>query len=152
MSDQLWAIVSRSGAFRLIYTTGSDVHPAEDGHRAELRGKAVWPLDRDPVEGERVDFQTGELIYAPDHAQPGRDTPLERLFSEIKAEAARRILEEYPLWKQLNDRDLPADDHGVIQRKARRDEIRAWSDALEARADAAKSVDELVKIRAELAV
>lgn len=152
MSDQLWAIVSKRGAFRLIYTASADISPVDDGHRKECRDKAVWPLARDPKPGERIDFDTGEFIYDGEHAQPGRRSVVDELIFDIKAEAGRRILNAYPLWKQMNDMDLPADDPDVVARKEERDRIRAWSNALEARARAATSATILANIRAELAV
>lgn len=152
MIEQRWAVVSPSGEFRIVFTPGAGFHPRDCGHADECRNHAVWPLERDLLEGERVDAATGNIVFATEHAQPGEATALDRLVSDIKDEAGRRILEAYPLWKQLNDRDLLADDPGVLERKALRDAIRAWSNDLEARATAARSAEDFQAIRAELAL
>lgn len=150
--SQLWAIVAPNHAFRIVFTDSADVSPADCGHADECEDMAVWPLEREPdiAHGELVDFATGSIIYCPFVAQPGWPSAYDMLIAEIKAEAGRRILEAYPLWKQLNDMDLSAFDPGVLERKAERDRIRDWSNELEDRVDHATSLQDLCEIRKEL--
>lgn len=145
---QAWALVSPNNNYRVLYTNSIDEHPADAGHAEECIDVAVWPIEQMPREelGEYVDYNTGEFKFDSSLSQPGRDAPVNTIISQIKAKAQELILRDYPLWKQLNDMDLPSDDEGAIARKARRDEIRAWSDILENRVRTASSADELQSV------
>lgn len=145
---QAWALVSPNNNYRVLYTNSIDEHPADVGHAEECIDVAVWPIEHMPREevGEYVDYSTGEFKFDSSLSQPGRDSPVNTIISKIKAKAQELILRDYPLWKQLNDMDLPSEDEGAIARKARRDEIRAWSDILENRVRAASSADELQSV------
>jgi hypothetical protein len=138
MSEHLWALTKPDGETQFRYLR-EDEHPA-GAH--EVDGFKAWQLDRGLKFGEVVEHKTGKIVFDVTSVQ-------DHLVTEIKAKTAQRILDEYPLWKQLNDRDLPVDDPGVVARKARRDALRIQSNDWEARLAKVKSPDALVALRKE---
>ena len=142
--SQLWAIIRKNGSYVLRYTSGPKVLPQDSGHRAECRGRAVWAMEREPDQslGEGVAYATGAIDFS-----VGRIA--EQVIAEIKASAARKINAVAPLWRQINDlHDFATPE--IIARRERIDEIRMWSNAMEARLGAITQASELRTFMAEI--
>lgn len=109
---------------------------ARPSHRHRPSGALVFPRGyrRRDLEPLPAGFWLGE-----DRAQ---------LAGAIKAEAARRIEAIAPAWRQMNDLREPSPEGAA--RFAAIDEVRTWSNALEARALAATDEAELAAVRDEL--
>lgn len=142
MSGQLWAIVGEAGQ-RLVWTASADQHPTDHGHAEDCAGQEVFPLDREPIAalGECV-TATGEIGFDVSRIAP-------ELIAQIKAEAARRIEAFAPLWRQINDLADPTDP-GAIERRAKIDAVRAWSNEVEGLLAAAECPADVARIVAEL--
>lgn len=150
--SQLWALVTEDGAFVLRVTPNYARKPRRSGCAGEIRrGVRVHRLAREPdaALGERVAWERGGIVFDQAHAPPGRAPACEQQIGAIRAEAGRRIEAIAPIWRQLND--LRESSEAGAARFAAIDAVRAWSDALEARAVAAGSADECRAIAAELA-
>lgn len=141
---QLWALISKRGELRQLYTQDIDHHPVDHGHRRECRSFNVWPLEREPdiIHGETVDYATGAFTFDVSSVLPA-------LLSEIKSEAARRIEAIAPMWRQINDLHEP-DTPGAVQRRKALNVVRAWSNKLEASAAAAASPADVMAMRSLL--
>ncbi len=126
--SQCWAIVWKSGKFVLRYTGSLDEHPADHGHRAEVRDRAVWPIDREPLQhmGESVSFENGAILF-------DSLVAAKMLEPKIKHAVQVAILRDYPLWRQVNDLADP-DSPEKQARAARRSALRERSNELEAMA------------------
>lgn len=133
----IWAIVSKGGETSIRFD-----NPETTERYAARRGRKIWKIRRNLQYGERVDFQTGKIIF-------DLETIADAMIAEIKAEAGRRILTAAPLWRQLNDRDEP-EGAGAIARRAEVLSIREWSNKLEKRLLGAKTAAKIVAIRKEI--
>lgn len=135
---QIWVIVDKSGDFQIRYD-----NPALDD-KATLRGKNVFELAREPLIhlGEAVCFETGEIIFK-------KSTIDSALISDIKAAAAERISAVAPIWRQLNDLANP-NEPGASDRRSEIDDIRQWSNQMEASVASAKSASDISDIRSAL--
>lgn len=96
--SQIWAIVAASGSCSICFTGSADEHPAQFGHEEDCVDRNVWALDREPVDrlGERVDYETGEIVF-------DRDLAFARIVPAIKSATQTAILRVAPLWRQLAD-------------------------------------------------
>lgn len=137
MSEQLWAIVGKSGKFVLRYDEPID------GHKAETKDKNIWSLEREPdiANGEGIDYETGNFDFNLKRVLP-------TLISEVKEQAAKLIEAVSPDWKQSNDIRLPTPSGDARFEKI--DGIRAWSNEIETRIAALDSVEAVIAIRAEV--
>lgn len=135
--SQLWAVVAADGSYVLRYTSGPEISPLDDGHRAECRNRAVWPLTRAPdrASGEGVSYSTGEIDFALTRV-------VDVLVAELKVTAARKIEAIAPLWRQINDLHDAASAE-VIDRRLRIDQVRLWSNAAEVQLRAIAGANEL---------
>lgn len=135
---KLWAIVSKSGQYELRHDD-----PANDGAAATL-DKVIWQLTRepDPQSGETVSYKTGNIEFDAKAIKPA-------LIAEIKAIAERKILAIAPIWRQINDLANPS-ENGAASRRKQINEVRAWSNEIEALIDAAASASEIADLRATL--
>jgi hypothetical protein len=141
----MWALVEADGNFAVRFC---DEHPAECGHADECEGLDVVEIPRLPdwQHGERVDVVAGEIFYDPNFAPRGSRSAADRFVEAVKQTAGARIDKVAPVWRQLNDMRA-VDDPEAAARLARIDEIRAWSNRLEALATKASTARALARLR-----
>lgn len=81
----IWAIVSKNGDTQIRFDD-----PAMSESKADLKGKAVWPLLREPVDGERVSFQSGQI----------------EIDTDSKRKAAKEAAESKVMLEQMSREEL----------------------------------------------
>lgn len=133
MTEQWWALLDKDGS--IIAQVCSFDKPD-----AKVEGIAfhhALKLERrSDLHGEFINSKTGDI-------ELNMEFHRARAIQAIKEEAGRRITAQYPLWKQINDADLGVFHPDVLVRKAARDEVRAWSNDVEAQIAKAETLADI---------
>lgn len=136
--SQLWGVIYPNGNIAIIYTESADVSPAAE---QDCQGALIVALSRelDEINGEVLERTTGEVIFSLEVVQVA-------LILEIKAVASRAIDRIAPIWRQINDLDIP-NDPAAQARKLAINGVRNWSNGLEAQLAAATTPVQVSAVR-----
>lgn len=139
--SQLWGVIYPNGSVAMIYTESAATSPAEE---QDCQGALIVALSHelDEANGEVLNRTTGAIVFSLSAIQAA-------LILEIKAAASRAIDRISPIWRQINDLDIP-NDPAAQARKLAISGVRNWSNGLEAQLAAATTTAQVSAVRESL--